>query len=157
MRDGISGIGTTVGEMARVHLSAAAPGPWWPDLLDYESAYFLQAATAEHGTSNSDRPSSGVSAMCRSFAWALPEMLPRLRAGDPIGDDLERQTTLLFSRTHSGRIYVVEIEPTLGKIFCAVDGQRTVDEIAEAVGISTADARILLTSLANIGAVEFLS
>ncbi|MFZ3210779.1 MAG: hypothetical protein WA188_04635, partial [Terriglobales bacterium] len=41
-----------VGEMARAHLTLAPPpAAWWPDLLDYEYAYFLQAATAERGAS----------------------------------------------------------------------------------------------------------
>ena len=98
-----------------------------------------------------------MSAVCRRFAWSLPQMLPRLRAGELIGDDLQRETTLLFSRTHAGRIYVVEVEPTMEQVFRAVDGRRTVDQIADAAGISTAETRAMLASLANIGAVEFLS
>jgi hypothetical protein len=145
-----------VGEMVRAHLCATLLGPWWPDLLDYEYCYFLQAATAEHGIA-AEQPSRGLSAVCRRFAWALPEMLPRLRAGELIGNDLQRETTLLFSRTHAGRIYVVEVEPALGSIFCAVDGLRTVEQIAHAAGVSTANTRAMLASLANIGAVEFLS
>jgi hypothetical protein len=39
-----------VAQLARAHLIASLePGPWWQDLLDYECAYFLQAATAEPG------------------------------------------------------------------------------------------------------------
>ena len=144
-----------VGEMARAHLSAApAPGAWWPDLLDYEYAYFLQAATAERGASL-DRPSPGVSAVCRHFAWALPELLPRLRAGEAIGDDLRREATLLFSRTHAGRIYVVEVEPEMESLFRATDSHRTADEIAEAAGVSAEQAHAMLASLASIGAVGF--
>jgi hypothetical protein len=145
-----------VGEMARAHLAAVSSDPWWPDLLDYEYCYFLQAATAEHGIA-AEQPSRGLSAVCRRFAWALPEMLPRLRAGESIGDDLQRETTLLFSRTHAGRIYVVEAESVLEKVFRAADGLRTVEQIAHAVGVSTAAARAMLAALVNIGAVEFLS
>lgn len=143
-----------VGEMARTHLAAAPLGPWWPDLLEYEYAYFLQAATAERGMSVAGRPSRGVSALCRRFAWALPEILPRLRAGESIGDDLQRETTLLFSRTQAGRIYVVEVEPAMERVFCAVDGQRTVEEIAEAANVSADDFPPILASLASIGAVQ---
>ena len=145
-----------VGEMARVHLAAASSDPWWPDLLDYEYCYFLQAATAEHGIA-AEQPSRGLSAVCRRFAWSLPQMLPRIRAGELIGDDRQRETTLLFSRTHAGRIYVVEVESALEDIFRAVDGRRTVEQIADAAGVSTATARAMLALLANIGAVEFLS
>jgi hypothetical protein len=143
-----------VGEMARVYLNAAPePGPWWQDLLDYEYAYFLQAATAER-VASIDRPLPGLSAVCRQFAWALPEILPRLRAGGPIANDLRREVTLMFSRTHAGRIYVVEVEPTMEGIFRAVNGQRTVDEIATAAGVPAGQARSMLTSLADIGAVQ---
>ncbi len=143
-----------VGGMARTHLTASPPpGAWWPDLLEYEYAYFLQAATAERGESR-ERPSPGVSAVCRRFTWALPEMLPRLRASDPIGDDLRREATLLFSRTDAGRIYVVEVEPTMERVFRATDGHRTVDEIAEAAGVPAEQAGAMLASLAGIGAVQ---
>jgi hypothetical protein len=143
-----------VGEMARAHLSAAPPSAaWWPDLLDYEYCYFLQAATAERGVCG-DQPAPGLSALCCRFAWALPEMLPRLRAGEAIGDDLRREATLLFSRTHAGRIYVMEVEPEVERVFRATDGQRTVDEIAEATGIPAEPARAMLASLAGIGAVH---
>ncbi|MFI5088951.1 MAG: hypothetical protein ACHP7P_02695 [Terriglobales bacterium] len=146
-----------VGEMARAHLTAEPPpGAWWPDLLDYEYAYFLQAATAERGASG-DRPSPGISAVCRRFAWALPEMLPRLRAGEIIGDDLRREAMLLFSRTHAGRIYVVELEPELERVFRAADGHRTLNEIAEAACIPAEQAPTILASLAGIGAVQFPS
>ncbi len=143
-----------VGGMARAHLGAEPPSAaWWPDLLDYEYAYFLQASTAEREASG-DQPSPGLSAVCRRFAWALPEMLPRLRAGEAIGDDLRREATLLFSRTHAGRIYVMEVEPEVERVFRATDGQRTVDEIAEATGIPAAPALAMLASLAGIGAVH---
>jgi hypothetical protein len=146
-----------VGEMARAHLTAAPPSAaWWPDLLDYEYAYFLQAATAERGASG-DRPAPGLSALCRRFAWALPEMLPRLRAGEAIGDDLRREATLLFSRTHAGRIYVVELEPELERVFRATDGHRTASEIAEATGVPAEQTHSMLASLAAVGAVQFPS
>jgi len=146
-----------IGEMARAHLTAEPlPAAWWPDLLDYEYAYFLQAAAAEREVS-SDQPSPGVSAVCRRFAWALPEMLPRLRAGEAIGDDLRREVTLLFSRTHAGRIYVVEVEPEVERVFRATDGHRTANEIAEATGVPAEQARVMLASLASIGAVQLPS
>jgi len=144
-----------VGAMARSQLSAAPePGPWWQDLLGYEYAYFLQAATAERAASV-DRPAPGVSAVCRQFAWALPRMLPRLRAGESIGNDLQRNAVLLFSRTEAGRIYVVEVEPHVERIFRATNGHSTVNEIATAAGVPDEQVHATLASLAGIGAVRF--
>ena len=143
-----------VGGMARAHVSAAPqPGPWWQDLLDYETAYFLQAATAERVTST-DRPSPGISAVCRRFAWALPEILPRLRAGQPIDDDLRREVTLLFSRTDTGRIYVVEIDETMERVFRAADGTRVLEQIAIRSGANLQSTKKALDALAEIGAVK---
>ena len=143
-----------VAEIAHAHLSAVpAPGPWWQDLLDYEYAYFLQAATAERTTST-DRPSPAVSAVCQRFAWALPEMLPRLRAGESIDDDLRREVTLLFSRTDTGRIYVVEIEATMEKVFHAVDGGSSLEQIATRAGTDLPSTKEALDALAGIGAVK---
>jgi hypothetical protein len=143
-----------VGRIARSHLSAASePGPWWRDLLDYEYAYFLQAATAERGAST-DHPSPGVSAVCRQFAWALPEMLPRLRSGGAITNELRIEVTLMFSRTHTGRIYVVEIDATMERIFRAADGTRSREEIASWAGTRLQSTHRALEALAAIGAIQ---
>ena len=142
-----------VGEMARAHLGVAPqPGPWWPELLDYEYAYFLQAATSEPSPAP-DHPARGVSAVCRRFTWELPQLLPRLRADAAIGDELRREATLLFSRTWEGRIYVVELEPQLENVFLAVDGLRPPQGIAEAAGVGAEQALQALEALNAIGAV----
>jgi len=151
---GSLGSAQRVGNMALAHLIAApAPGAWWAELLGYEYAYFLQAATSEHAASG-EHPTLGLSAVCRRFAWALPEMLPRLRAGEAIGDDLRREVTLLFSRTHAGRVYVVEVEPELERVFRATDGQRSVDEISAEAVVPVERTTAILRSLAEIGAVQ---
>lgn len=143
-----------VGEIARAHLSSApAPGSWWSELLDYEYAYFLQAATSEHVASG-EGLTRGVSAVCQRFAWALPEVLQRLRAGEAIHDDLRREVALLFSRTHAGRIYVVEVEPEVERIFLATNGQRSAEEIAVVAGVPAERTSAILRSLAEIGAVQ---
>ena len=143
-----------VAQMAREHLIAVPePGLWWQDLLDYECAYFLQAATAERRVSTG-RPSPGASAICRRFAWALPEMLPRLRAGEALDDHLRREVTLLFTRTDTARIYVVEIDATMEKVFWAANGARSVEHIAAHAGTSLPSTEQMLEALAGIGAVR---
>lgn len=152
------------GEMAVAHL---APGealfPWWRDLVAYESAHLLQTATTERAQSGPHYRRSS-SATCLRFDWALPEMLPRLlkgqlrkgepRKGEVVGEEFHRGVTLLFSRTHMGKIYVVELDESTAAVFRAVDGSRTVEEVAESAGFTVQQAEEALGNLVQIGAVE---
>lgn len=143
-----------VGEMAVVHLDAAPhPGPWWRDLVEYEYAYFLQTATSEPGT-RTRRHTRGASAFCQTFSWFLPEVLERLRSGQPVGEDLHRQCTLLFSRTHPGKIFVVELEKDAAAVFRSTNGFRTPEQVAAAAGVPVEAVIPLLEQFVEIGAVE---
>ncbi len=95
-----------------------------------------------------------LSAVNRRFERALPRILPRSRAGDAIGDNLHRPTTLLFSRPHTGRIYAGEIEPSLERVFRAADGQRPLEKITESAGIAPGTTRNMLALLPDIGAIQ---
>lgn len=136
--------------------SAAAELRWWSSLLDYERAHFLQTATSE------TRPPAatlqrGVSATCVRFDWDMPELLRQIKSNQPISRNLRRNVTLLFSRTYSGKIYVMETDAETAAIFAAVDGERDEKEIARAAGIEASDARSILNSLIEIGAVTTAS
>lgn len=143
-----------LGEMAVVRLDRipSPPGPWWRDLLNYERGYFLQEATTAEGPPT-NRPRRGVSALCTNFSWNMPELLKRLKSGEPITDDLRRPTTLLFARQADGRVCVVEIGGAVEKVFRATNGLRQVDQIAAAAGVGVEDTQRVLKSLADIGAI----
>jgi hypothetical protein len=142
-----------VGDLATNHLRRLpAPGSWWSDLLEYERLFFLQAATTENAIA-SQFPQPGPSARCRTFSWDLPDLLPRLKAGAPIGEDLHRDVSLLFSRTHLGRIYVVEVDETTAAVFRAAHAGRSPAQIAATTSLSAAVVQRTLTALAQIGAV----
>lgn len=142
-----------VGCMVMEHLSGLpAPGPWWSDLLEYEHLFFLQAATAENVVA-AKFPQPSRSARCRTFSWDLPDLLPRLKSDEPIGEELRRQVTLLFSRTHLGRIYVVEGDEATAAVFRAANSGRTPAQIAATTSLSAAVVRQTLRALAQIGAV----
>ena len=142
------------GEMAVAHL---APGkslfPWWSDLAAYESAHLLQTATTERAQPGLHYRRAS-SATCIHFEWALPEMLSRLRKGEAVGEEFHRGVTLLFSRTHMGKIYVVELDETTAAVFGAVDGSRTPEQLAENANVSLPQAEEALSNLVQIGAVE---
>ena len=142
------------GEMAVAHLSSgAALFPWWSDLAAYESAHLLQTATTERAHPGlHHRPSPN--ATCIRFEWVLPEMLPSLLTGEAAGEDFRHPVTLLFSRTHLGRIYVVELDESTAAVFRAVDGARAVEQIAEAAGTGQKQAEEAMNNLVQVGAVE---
>lgn len=141
------------GEMAVAHLS---PGkglfPWWSALTAYESTHLLQTATTERAQPG-PRCRRASSAACVRFDWALSEMLPRLRRSETPGEESRRGVTLLFSRTHMGKIYVVELDESTAAVFEATDGARAVDQIATAAGLTQEQAEETLRGLEEIGAV----
>ena len=147
-----------VGEIARNHMLAVEhPAPWWNDLIDYEYAYFLQAATSEL-TPLSIFPAQGRSALIRQFDWAMPELLSRVRGAPSSAsvirsDDLHRQVTLLFSRNSEGRLFVVEVEDTVAAVLNVLNGSRDVGEIATLAGVTVEEVKQVISALANIGAV----
>ncbi len=142
-----------VGQMALMYLSdVQEPGGWWCDLLAYEQAFFLQAATAE-AEPVTDIPRRRRSAACFAFRWNLPEILPQLKSARNIGDDLKKDVVLLFSRTASGKIYVIEIEEQAERVWRQTDGLRNMDQIASAVSLPLTTVQDTLQALSQIGAV----
>lgn len=129
-----------------------APGPWWSSLLEYERAFFLQAATTEMIIAG-QFPRAAVSALCCRFSWNLPQLLLRLKAEETIGDDLPGEVTLLFSRTPHGRIYVAEVDPATAAVFHAADGRRSPAAIAESTSLSLPVVEHILGGLEELGAL----
>lgn len=142
-----------VGAMAAEYLGRiAAPGPWWADLLQYERLFFLQAASSESPFAG-EFPQPSPCARCQSFSWMLPEVLSRLKSGNPIGEELRRAVTLLFSRTRHGRIYVVELNEATAAAFHAADGRRNPAQIARSTLLPLDVVQQALAALEQVGAV----
>ena len=143
-----------VGALAIRHLARAKDEAWWPALLEYERAHFLQTATSE-STQAGRHLGRGASAVCQQFDCYLPELLRRIKAKEVIGEagDLQRSVTLLFSRTHAGKIFVMEVDPATAAVFSAVDGARSVVEISERTAMSLLAVEESLQSLKEVGAV----
>ena len=143
-----------IGTLAVEHLTGLRGEAWWPALLDYEHAHFLQTATSESRQSQ-QHPRRGASAVCQQFDCYLPELLRRIKAREAIGEagDLHRPVTLLFSRTHAGKIFVMEVDAATAAVFSAVDGARSVVEISERTAMSLLAVEESLQSLKEVGAV----
>src|SRR5438445_5650196 len=61
-----------VGALAIRHLARAKDEAWWPALLEYERAHFLQTATSE-STQAGRHLGRGASAVCQLFDWHVSE------------------------------------------------------------------------------------
>src|SRR5438552_12492100 len=61
-----------IGTLAVAHLTGLRGEAWWPALLDYEHAHFLQTATSE-STQAGRHLGRGASAVCQQFDCYLPE------------------------------------------------------------------------------------
>ena len=142
-----------VGNLAVGYVHATnIPGPWWSDLLEYERLFFLQAATSEIALP-SHAPQPSPSARCHKFFWNLPEILLRLKTGAAVAEELHHGTTLLFSRTNGGRIYVVEVDKPTAAVFHALRGRATPEQIAETTLLLPGAVRHTLAALGEIGAL----
>lgn len=143
-----------VGDMVMVLLEMApnAPGPWWRDLCSYDRGFFLQLATSQPPVP-ANRPRRGVSALCTSFKWNMPELIKRLEAGEVIGADLQQPVTLIFARGSGGMVHVVKVAGAVERVFRATNGLRTVDQIAAAAELPAAQVKQILGNLGEIGAV----
>ena len=143
-----------IGALAVQQLARLKDGAWWPALLEYERAHFLQTATSE-SVHRGQHPRRGASAVCQQFDCYLPELLRRIKAKEVIGEasDLQRPVTLLFSRTHAGKIFVMEVDPATAAVFSAVDSARSVVEISERTAMPLLAVEGSLQSLKEVGAV----
>ena len=143
-----------IGTLAVEHLTGLRGEAWWSALLDYEHAHFLQTATSE-SAHRRQHPRRGLSTVCRQFDWHLPELLQRIKTNQPMDDasNLHRPVTLLFSRTHAGKIFVMEVDAATAAVFSAVDGARSVAEISELTKMPLLVVEEIVQSLREVGAV----
>ena len=142
----------TVGALVLSELRGRRSEEWWSELLEYEFAFFVQIATSEP-TPICRFLQHGISTTTREFRFAIPEVLENLKEGEAPTNAPRKPTTLLFSRTHHGRIYVVELDPTAIAVMEAVNGSRQVAEIAESAGLPQEETDRVLADLIRISAV----
>ena len=139
-------------ELAVTHLAPLRHEMWWSELLEYERAFFLQLAISEL-TSPSEFLQRGKSTIVRSFEVDLPELLTRLNSEDIPTEASRRAVTLLFSRTHLGKIYVAELDATSAAVLDAIDGKTALERIPSFSGISATETQRVLATLTEVGAI----
>ena len=143
---------TAVGELVLSALREERVEEWWAELLQYEFAFFVQLATSEP-TPPSSFPQRGLSTLVREFQISVPEMLEKIKNRQAPENPQRVSTTLLFSRTQHGRIYVVQLDGIARGVMHAVNGSRQLVQIAECAGVSEEETNRVLTDLIRISAV----
>lgn len=143
---------TKVGDLACSHLAPLRTEVWWRELVEYDKAFFLQLATSET-TPAADFPRKNTSAILRDFQVPMSELIAEVGSDPLVGNDLQGKTSLLFSRTHHGKIYVAEVDETTAKVFESADGTTSAGEIAEICGVSVEEALLILATLSEIGSI----
>lgn len=123
-----------VAKLARAALEPRNTDPWWPDLLRYEAAFFLQLATSERPAAIAP-PSRGASARIEHFVWRMPELLARLKRRESVDESMRGECALLFSRTSEGRIYVVEVDAETERAFANPEQCEDAELLGQLVGI----------------------
>lgn len=149
---GSLGSAKDVGRLTVAQLTPQREESWWSELLEYEFAFFLQLATSE-----SVRPTSfpikNSSTLLHRFHVRIPELLLHLRGERIDSANIAGDATLLFSRTHHGKIYVVELDENTAAVFAAVVERRSVPEMANAIALPVEEIQRILVALSDIGAV----
>ena len=140
-----------VGDLVLSELEGKRSEEWWTELLRYEFAFFVQLATSEP-TPVSSFPQCSASTLIQEFQFPIPEIVEKLKHGE-IPHSRGVSTTLLFSRTHHGRIYVVQLDAIARAIMHAVNGTRQLADIAAWVGLSETETTRVLNDLIRISAV----
>ena len=141
-----------VGQLAVASLLPWRQEAWWQELLEYEFAFFLQLATSE-ATPRSRRPQASVSTTVRSFGFRFPELLTWLRSQKPLPNTVRGNTTILFSRTPHGRIYVVELDVRTEAVFRAILRGEDLRQLASNEDWVLDEMKQTLQTLHAIGAV----
>ena len=141
-----------VGVLALSRLLPLREEIWWPELLEYERAFFLQLATSEISSAGSG-PRSNSSTVLHEFGVQVPELLSRLRTGQNVNEVERKKVTLLFSRTSHGKIFVAEPDQKTCAVFKLIDGKRSLNQIAAVCDLAPEEFQRIIADLVEIGAI----
>ena len=141
-----------VGELAVSELRGKRSEEWWPELLDYDFAFFVQVATLEP-TPVSPFFRNAISTVIREFRFDIPELLEGSKRTKIPTNVRRKPTTLVFSRTQHGKIYVVKLDAPATAVMKAVNSSRHAAEIAECADLGQQETERILADLVRISAV----
>jgi hypothetical protein len=143
-----------------------APIPYLADLLRYEEAMMVVEAgprvwrdpAGAGGAVSGERyrPETVEGTVLLDLAYDLPTVLPKLlQPWTDVPQAPEQPTTLLVARSPHGRVAVARSDESVAAVIGLADGKRTLEELAQGVGLHPATLRQTLQGLVDLGAVRF--
>jgi hypothetical protein len=156
-----------VARLVTAHVAAGpVPIPYLADLLRYEEAMIVVEAGPRvwrdsdsgggAGSREQYRPETVEGTVLLKLTYDLPAVLPQLlKAWTDVPQAPERPTTLLVARSPHGRVAVAKSDAGAAAVIGLADGKRTLEELAQGVGLELAQLRQTLQGLVDLGAVRF--
>jgi hypothetical protein len=166
-----------VARLVTAHVAAGpvpVPIPYLADLLRYEEAMMVVEAgprvwrDSDNGGGAGGpkgvrarpgepyRPETVEGTVLLELTYDLPAVLSQLLKGwTDVPQAPERPTTLLVARSPHGRVAVAKSDAGAAAVIGLADGKRTLEELAQGVGLQIAELRQTLQGLVDLGAVRF--
>lgn len=142
----------TIGRTVVAGLSSARGEAWWAELVEYEVAFFQQLATSE-GTPEAPGVHTRIATVIHKFAHRIPQLLMELGRRREPPPNLLGQTTLLFSRTPHGRVYVVELDLKTEALLNAISSGNDFEQLQQSGDLAREQLERALSALRSVGAI----
>jgi hypothetical protein len=108
------------------------------------------------GPGERDLPDKVEGTVLLELSYDLPAVLPRLlQAWADVPQAPQRPTKLLVARAPHGRVAVARSDEGVAAVIGLADGTRTLEQLAQGVGLELAELRRTLQGLVDLGAVRF--
>ncbi|HET6204141.1 MAG TPA: hypothetical protein VFI25_15220 [Planctomycetota bacterium] len=133
-----------------------APFPFWSDLLRYEGEFFRAEAVPRSwraAPEPSHRPRRSPWIRILDLDWDVPAVLHALRQHAEVPSSARAPTRLLFAASPSGKVHVARCPDPLLRLLEALDGTRTVEELAPTLGAERTALETTVARLREMGAV----
>ena len=156
-----------VARLVTAHVAAGrGPIPYLADLLRYEEAMMVVEAGPRvwrdsEGKERAEsaeprRPETVEGTVLLDLAYDLPTVLPKLlQPWTDVPQAPARRSKLLVARSPHGRVAVAKSDDGVAAVIGLADGRRTLEQLAQGVGLELDELRRTLQGLVDLGAVRF--
>lgn len=140
-------------------LEALGERPYGPDLVAYEGTLFRAEAGPRRwrdADGAGEVPVRSPSARIVTLEWDVTTLVTAVRRGEDLLPEPGRTPArLLVALSPDGRVTTVRCGEAVQRLLEALDGTRSVSEVAACAGLGEANAARVLRQLTEVGAVEW--